>query len=137
MNLSGELLSEAEVAELRFASDAAVPTGSLSLSIGDKSYNVQTGDEGSCSQLEPDDLWYEYYHAGGTHTDLTLYVASLEEAAGGTTRFGFGIDLAPIHEVGNSGTVTATRAGDQVTLVMDTRTAEGTPVHATITCTLP
>lgn len=69
--------------------------------------------------------------------DLTLYVASLEEAVGGTARFGFGVDLAPIHEVGDSGTVTATRAGDQVTLFMDTQTAEGTPVQATITCTLP
>lgn len=137
-NMSGDTLTEGELSELSFAPSAAAPTGSLSLSIGEEHYDVQTGDEATCyPDVVEDDLWYEYYHAGGTYADLTVVISSLGEAERGTSNFGFGIDLAPVHKVGDDGTITATRSGDQLTLVMDTQTAEGTPIHATITCTLP
>lgn len=137
MNLSGELMTDAELSRLNFAPDATAPTGSLRLTIGEQVYDRKTGAEGGCSRIEGDDLWYGYEHAGGEYTDLLLYVESLAAAASGTARFGFGVDLAPIHEVGATGTLTATVAGEQVTLVMDTRTAAGTPVQATIVCASP
>lgn len=76
LNLSGDVLSEGELGELSFAPDAAAPTGSLSLSVGDRHYEVRTGDDATCSQMaEADNFFsYDYYHAGGSYADLSIYL---------------------------------------------------------------
>ena len=137
MDVSGRGLSDSEFAALKFGPDAASPTGSVDLSIGDAHYTVKTGAESSCQRdvYQPGDFWYEYY-GDNTHTDLTLITNDFAGAASGISSFGFGIDLSPVHEDGDSGTLTAALSGNALTLTFDAQTAEGSPVRGTIVCTL-
>lgn len=138
LDMSGRSLSASEFGELDFAPDSASPTGSLELMLGDQRYTIQTGSEGSCTRgmAEAGDLWYEYY-AGEGHTDLLLMTNDVEGAKRGTSVFGFSIDLSPIHEPGDAGTLTITEGGEQLTLLVNAQTSDGTPVQVTAVCPLP
>lgn len=121
---------------LSFPPDSDMPTGLLELSVGGQSYRVQTGSEASCDRhvVEGVDLWYEY-DPGGSYTGVMLIVPDLEAAKGGTSSFGFSLDLHPYYQNGDSsGKLTDTQAGDTLTLKAELTDADGTPLTATITC---
>lgn len=138
LDMSGRALSASEFGELNFAPDSASPVGSLELALGDATYTVQTGEEGSCTSgmTQAGDLWYEYYPGEG-YTDVLLITDNLESAKSGTSVFGFSIDLSPIHQPGDAGTLTVTQTGDHLTLVADAQTSDGVPVKVTAVCPLP
>jgi hypothetical protein len=119
-----------------FAPDSPNPTGLLELSIGDKNYRVQTGEEASCSRDffgEAGLFGYSYYVDG--YNSLDLFIPNFE--VGQTTSdFGIGIDTAYIlYKTGEgSGTVTSRHDGDTLTLMVEATSLEGIPVKATLTC---
>lgn len=143
LRVGGEALGAGELGELDFGTGlpaGAAATGSLELTIGDKSYSLMTNAEiADCApdSFETGDFFYTYYPPGVT--SLELYAPSLEAALQGTDNFGFGFDTQPVYRPGEggSGSLTATRDGQQITLVADVTTADGTPIRATIHCPLP
>lgn len=136
-DLTGETPQTNELA-LSFPPDATVPTGSLELTVRGESYQVQTGDEAWCDNgfVEANDLYYEY-DPGGSYTGLMLMVQDLGEAKAGTANFGFSIDMHPYHESSDdSGTATVTQDGNILTIQANLISSEGTPITATVTCSL-
>lgn len=136
-NLSGDKVA-LDTLELSFPPDAATPTGSVELTVDGTSYHVQTGAEATCSQgvAEEGDLWYEY-DPGGSYTGLDLIVQNLELAEAGVASFGFGIDWQPVYSFGDAGgNLIAAHDGDYLTFTVDLQAADGTPLQATIRCSL-
>jgi hypothetical protein len=142
LEVGGDPKALSTLGELNFAPDSAAPTGSLSLSIADKTYQVQTGEEATCTRdmmgdFDTEEVFmYSYYLDG--YTNLDVYIPSLESAINGTSDFGFALDsYYLIYRTGEgTGTVTATQAGDQLTLEIRAQSVEGIGVQATLTCLL-
>jgi hypothetical protein len=142
LEVSSKSKSLSDLGELNFAPSSSAPTGSLNLTIADKNYQVQTGAEAACNRdmngnFDTEELFmYSYYVKG--YNNLDLYIPDLESAKNGTSDFGFALDsFYLIYRTGEgTGTVTATQAGDQLTLNVDVQTLEGLPVQATLTCLL-
>jgi hypothetical protein len=119
-----------------FPPDAASPTGSLELQVGEGSYALRTGDEATCGQnvAQQGDFFYEY-EPGGNYTAVKAYLPNLEEAKQGTSRFGFGFEAQPVYGDGDAdGTLRATQDGEQVRLELALETPQGIPVRATLVC---
>ncbi len=123
---------------INFAPDSNRPMGSLELTIADKSYHVQTGEEATCTRDvfgEAGLFGYSYYLDG--YNSLDLFIPNFE-VGHSTSDFGFAIDTVYIlYKTGEgSGTVISTQEGDTLTLEVDAISAEGTPVTATLKCVL-
>lgn len=134
MSLEPKALSE--LAAIRFAPDSTAPTGSLSLTIADKTYQVQTGDEVTCGQLDYDTeglFSYSYYLDGYTYLDV--FIPNFEPGQS-TENFGFALDnFYLVYRTGEgSGTVTSSQEGNTLTLEVNVTSPEGIPVQATLTC---
>ncbi len=139
LEVGGEPKALSKLGELTFAPDSSAPTGSVSLTIADKSYQVQTGAEATCAKDVYDQVGvfqYSYYVDGFTNFDL--FIPNFEVNTEGTTDFGFSMNsYYLVYRTGEgTGTVKATQAGDQLTLNVDVQTVEGIPVQATLTCLL-
>jgi hypothetical protein len=137
LELSTEPKALSELGEVKFAPDSNAPTGSLSLTIADKSYQVQTGEEATCTRDAYDTaglFLYSYYVDG--YNNLDLFIPDLEAAKNGTSDFGFALDsFYLIYRTGEgSGTVEAIQTGDKLTLTVDVQSPEGIPVQATLEC---
>jgi hypothetical protein len=130
-----------QLSELKFAPDSALPTGSLSLTLAGKSYQVQTGKEVTCDRnfFGQEGLFgYEYYLDDARYNSLDLFIPDLEAAKNGTSDFGFAIDTDYlIYRTGEGqGTVTASKSGDTLTLKVDAISPDGIAVQATLVCLL-
>lgn len=140
LELNTEPKALSELGAIRFASDNSAPTGSLELTIADQSYQVQTGEEATCTRDAYDTAGlfvYSYYVEG--YTGLDLFLPDLEAAKNGTSDFGFALDsFYLIYRRGEgSGTVTARQEGNTLTLEVTAESPEGISVYATLTCSLP
>jgi hypothetical protein len=123
---------------VNFAPDSSHPTGSLELSIADKSYRVQTGEEATCTRDffgEAGLFGYSYYVNG--YNSVALFIPNFEVGQN-TSDFGFAIDTVYIlYKTGEgSGTVTSTQEGNTLTLEVAATSSEGIPVKATLQCVL-
>jgi hypothetical protein len=139
LEVGGEPKALSNLGEVTFAPDSSAPTGSVNLTIADKSYQVQTGEEATCirdAYDTPGLFTYSYYVEGFTNFDL--FIPNFEVNAEGTADFGFSINsYYMVYRTGEgTGTVKATQAGDVLTLEVDVQTVEGIPVQATLTCLL-
>lgn len=139
LEVGGEPKALSKLGELTFAPDSSAPTGSVSLTIADKSYQVQTGAEATCVKdvYEQTGVFqYSYYVEG--YTNFDLFIPKFEVNTEGTADFGFSMNsYYLVYRTGEgTGMVTATQAGDQLTLEVDVQTVEGIPVQATLTCLL-
>jgi hypothetical protein len=140
LELNTEPKALSELGAIRFAPDSPTPTGSLELTIADKTYQVQTGEEAACDRdmngdFDTEEIFmYSYYVEG--YNNLDLYIPDLEAAKNGTSDFGFALDsFYLIYRTGEgTGTVTATQVGEVLTLEIDVESPEGIPVYATLTC---
>ncbi len=136
MSLEPKALSE--LAAIRFAPDSTAPTGSLSLTIADKTYQVKTGDEVTCGYVDydPNGLFsYSYYLEGYTYFDV--FIPNFEV---GQTTSAFGVALDNFYVAyrtgEGSGTVASSQEGNTLTLEVDIQSPEGIPVQATLVCFL-
>lgn len=136
MNLSREEFKVSTV-KFSFPENVTAPTGSLELTVGGQNYSVQTGEEAACTQhvTEDGDLWYEY-DPGGSYTGVNIIVQNLEEAKGGTSNFGFGIDSQAVHSYGDDGNLTAVQEGNVVTLELKATSADGIAMSAIAKCSV-
>jgi hypothetical protein len=140
LELNTEPKALSERGAIRFASDNPVPTGLLELIVADQTYQVQTGEEATCSRDSYDTpglFVYSYYVEG--YTGLDLFLPDLEAAKNGTSDFGFALDsFYLIYRTGEgSGTVTARQENNMLTLEVTVQSPEGRSVYATLTCSLP
>jgi hypothetical protein len=124
--------------EVNFAPDSNSPTGSLELSIAEKSYRVQTGAEATCTRDffgEAGLFGYNYYV--DDYNSLDLFIPNFEVGQS-TSDFGFAVDTAYIlYKTGEgSGTVTSRQEGNTLTLEVDVQSSEGIPIQATLRCVL-
>jgi hypothetical protein len=139
LEVGGEPKALSTLGEVTFARDSSTPTGSLELRIGDKSYQVQTGEEATCTQNTYDTpglFTYSYYVDG--YTNFDIFIPNFQVNTEGTSDFGFSMDsYYMVYRTGEgTGTVKATQAGDQLTLNVDVESVEGILVQATLTCLL-
>lgn len=127
-----------ELGAIRFAPDSTAPTGALELTIADKKYQIQTGEEASCGfdPYDPNLFYYGYYVDGYASLDLYIRASSLEALQQGSSDFLLSIDTTYVaYRTGEgSGTVKATQEGDTVRLAVKVESPEGIPVYATLTC---
>ncbi len=142
LRVDGEALALSDLGELDFGTGlaaGAAAAGSLELRIGDETYTLQTGEEGACYQdlyEQTGNFQYSYYLEG--YNGLDLFIPDFEAANGGTSDFGFAIDYSYlIYRTGEgSGTVTLRQDGEAFTLEVAVEMVDGTPVEATIRCSL-
>jgi hypothetical protein len=139
LEVGGEPKALSKLGEVTFAPDSSAPTGSVSLTIADKSYHVQTSDEATCVKDVYDQVGvfqYSYYVDG--YTNFDIFIRNFQVNGEDTSDFGFSMNsYYLVYRTGEgTGTVKATQAGDQLTLEVDVQTVEGIPVRATLTCLL-
>jgi hypothetical protein len=139
LEVGGEPKALSTLGELNFAPDSSASTGSVSLTIADKTYQVQTGEEATCVKdvyEQAGVFQYSYYVDG--YTNFDVFIPNFEVNGEGTSDFGFSMNsYYMVYRTGEgTGKVKATQAGDQLTLEVDVQTIEGIPVQATLICLL-
>jgi hypothetical protein len=139
LELNTEPKTLSELGAIRFAPDSPAPTGSLELTVNGQTYQVQTGEEASCTRdaYGTEGLFTYSYYAEG-YTGLDLFLPDLGAAKNGTSDFGFTLDsFYLIYRTGEgSGTAKASQEGKTLTLEVNVESPEGIPVHATLECAL-